>query len=143
MPRYLTSVTTPLPPEEAFGYMASFDNVAEWDPGVRRAERIGTGEPGLGSRFRVVVSSAGREMTLQYEITEFDPSRQVVLLAETATLRSLDRITVQPGPDGTTVTYDARLELLGVLRLFNPALALVFNRIGDRAAAGLRRALQA
>jgi hypothetical protein len=39
------------------------------------------------------------------------------------------------------VTYDARLGMHGVLRFADPLLALAFARIGDRAAAGLRRAL--
>lgn len=142
MARYRTSVSTGRRPDDAFAFMASFENVAVWDPGVVEAERLGTGPLDVGSRFRVVVSSAGRKLPLEYRITEFDPPQRVVLIAETATLRSLDRITVQPAPGGSTVTYDADLELLGLLRFFNPALALVFNRVGDRAAAGLRRELQ-
>lgn len=122
--------------------MASFQNVAEWDPGVVAAERVGSGVLGVGSRFRVVVSSAGRKLPLEYRITQFEPSHLVRLVAETATLRSDDLITVEPRPDGATVTYDANLELLGRLRMFNRALAPLFNRIGDRAAAGLRRQLQ-
>ena len=39
--------------------------------------------------------------------------------------------------------YDAQLELRGVLRVASPFAGFVFRRIGDRAAAGLRRALQA
>lgn len=142
MPRYRASVTTGRSPDDAFEYMASFQNVAEWDPGVVEAERVGSGQLGVGSRFRVVVSSAGRKLPLEYKVTQFEPPHLVLLSAETATLRSVDRITVEPTPDGATVNYDANLELLGLLRIFNPALALVFNRIGDRAAAGLRRELQ-
>ena len=41
------------------------------------------------------------------------------------------------------MTYDAELLLNGVLGLANPMLGLVFNRIGDRAAAGLSKALGA
>jgi hypothetical protein len=140
--RYRTSVTTPRHPDDAFKFMASFENVAEWDPGVVQAERVGSGELGPGSCFRVLVSSAGRRLPLVYRITEFDPPRRVLLVAETSSLRSVDEITVAPAPSGATVTYDANLELLGPLRIFNPALALVFNRIGGRAAAGLRRELQ-
>lgn len=142
MPHYWTSVTTPRRPDDAFEYMASFENIADWDPGVIRAERIGSGELGVGSRFRVVVSSAGRPLPLEYRITEFEPPRRVLLVAETSTLRSVDEITVAPTPSGASVTYDANLELLGLLRIFNPALVLVFNRIGGRAAAGLRREMQ-
>ena len=142
MPHYRTSVTTRRHPDDAFEYMASFENIAEWDPGVVQAERLGSGELGLGSRIRVVVSSAGRRLPLEYRITEFEPPRRVLLEAETATLRSVDEITVEPTPNGATVTYDAKLDLRGPLRIFNPVLALVFKRIGDRAAAGLRRELQ-
>ena len=123
--------------------MAAFANVAEWDPGVVEAEPINPGPPHTGSRFRVVVSAAGRKMPLEYRITELEAPRRVLLVAETSILKSVDEITVEPAPGGATVTYDANLELLGPFRIFNPALAVVFNRVGDRAAAGLRRKLQA
>lgn len=142
MPRYVTSVSTPRHPDDAFEFMASFENVAGWDPGVVEAERLGSGELGVGSRFRVVVSSAGRRLPLEYRITRFDRPHLVLLVAETATLRSVDLITVEAKPGGATVTYDANLELVGPLRLFNRVLALMFDRVGDRAAAGLRGALQ-
>jgi len=138
VPRYRASVTTDRHPDDAFKFMASFENVAEWDPGVVEAARLGSGELGVASRFRVVVSSAGRKLPLEYRITEYEPPRRVVLVAETATLRSVDKITVEPAPSGATVTYDANLELLGLLRVFNPVLSLFFRRIGDRATDGLR-----
>ena len=142
VPHYRTSVTTPRRPEDAFEYMATFENVAEWDPGVADAEPLDTGGPTVGRRVRVVVSPAGRRLPLEYRITELEPPHRVLLVAETSTIRSVDEITVQPTPGGATVTYDAKLELLGPLRLFNPVLGFVFNRVGDRAAAGLRRKLR-
>ena len=39
------------------------------------------------------------------------------------------------------VTYDATLELRGPLALLDPLLGIVFDRIGDKAAAGLIRVL--
>ena len=49
---------------------------------------------------------------------------------------------VPSGGVGSVVTYDAELRLNGPLAVFDLGLRLVFDRIGDRAAAGLRRALQ-
>jgi Polyketide cyclase / dehydrase and lipid transport len=135
-------VTTHRHHDDVFKFMACFENIAEWDPGVVEAARLGSGDLGVGSRFRVVLSSAGRKLPLEYRITEYEPPRRVLLVAETATLRSVDEITVEPRPDGATVTYAANLELLGPLRIFNPAMALVFSRVGDRAADGLRREMQ-
>jgi hypothetical protein len=54
---------------------------------------------------------------------------------------SLDRITFEMTAGGTRVTYDADLALKGLLRIADPLLALAFNRVGDRALAGLRRTL--
>ena len=41
------------------------------------------------------------------------------------------------------MTYDATLTLNRPLGLFDPLLRLAFRRIGDRAAAGLKRVLPA
>ena len=54
---------------------------------------------------------------------------------------SRDRITFESTAAGTRVTYDADLALKGLLRIADPLLALAFNRVGDRALAGLRRTL--
>ena len=60
-----------------------------------------------------------------------------------SSVRHIDEISVEPHPDGARVTYDAELILRRPLRLFDPVLARSFRKIGDRAAAGLRRALGA
>jgi hypothetical protein len=39
------------------------------------------------------------------------------------------------------VSYEAELTLKGPLRVLDPLLGLAFNRVGDRAAAGLRAKL--
>ena len=39
------------------------------------------------------------------------------------------------------MTYDAQVDLKGMARLFDPVLGLAFKRLGDNAAAGLRREL--
>ena len=143
MPRYSTSIPTPRQPDDAFGYMAAFENVADWDPGVTRAERLDSGDLKVGSRFLVVVSSVGRKLPFEYQIVEHEPPHRVVLEAETASLRSVDEIVVNPAPMGATVIYNANLELLGGLRFFNPVLGLGFKRVAARAAFGLRRELRA
>ena len=65
------------------------------------------------------------------------------MIAKTSVLTSEDRITVNAGPTGTIVTYDADLRLNGPLRVGDSLLRPVFKRIADRATAGLRQALHA
>ena len=143
MARYTTSVRTPMPAEDAFAYLADFSTTAEWDPGVTEAERLDDGPLRAGSRFRVVARSMGRDVPLVYEVTAYEPPHRIELRGESSTVVSLDEITAEPSGTGALVTYDARLTLKGALRLADPLLGIAFKRIGDRAAAGMRRALNA
>ena len=138
MARYSTSVTSPISPDAAFDSLADFTTVADWDPGVTRAVRVDGGDLVVGSAFDVDVALAGRDVTFRYVITELSPPDRVVLRAERGPMVSLDTITVEAGADGgSRVTYDAVLELQGVLKVADPLLALGFGKVGDRAAAGL------
>ena len=143
MARYTTSVTTNWSPKKAFTYLADLRNFAEWDPGVRRVAQVQGDGPGASAEFDVTVAGVGRDLTLRYRTIEFDLPTNVLVKASSAIFTSIDRITITPEGRGCVVTYDAELLLNGVLGLANPMLGLVFNRIGDRAAAGLSKALGA
>ncbi len=126
-----------------FAYLSRFDRAAEWDPGVEAGEMV-TPEPvGVGSRFRLVARFLGRRIPLEYEIVELEHEKQIVLRAENRSVRSVDTITFEDDERGAVVVYDAQLDAKGIGRLADPLLALVFRRIGDRAAAGLHRRLAA
>jgi carbon monoxide dehydrogenase subunit G len=141
MARYVDAIDLPIPIEEAFDYLADFSRTAEWDPGVVEARRITRGTVRLGSRFRVTVSFFGRRIPLEYRITEFERPSHLVLSGGDSSIRSVDEITFVPRPGGTRVTYEARLELLGIRRIADPMLHLLFLRIGRLAVRGLRERL--
>jgi dehydrogenase/reductase SDR family protein 12 len=150
--QYEATIVAPLEITEAFDYLARFSSTAEWDPGVSEAEMVTPDPVGMGSAFRVVTSFAGRKLPLRYEITEFDRPHRVTLRAENGSTISQDTITFVPvdrraddtaeGPGSRTeVHYDAGLRLKGAFRLFQPIVGPMFQRIGDRAAEGLRATL--
>ena len=112
----------------------------EWDPTAVAAENL-SGRVGEGAEFRVVVRFAGRENEFVYTTLEYERPRRLVLRAESPTVVSLDTITVEPDAGGTAVTYDARLEPRGAMKLAGPVLKLLFRRLGDNARAGLEREL--
>ena len=138
MAHYRTAIDSHLAPADAFAYMVSFDNALQWDPSVVATERLTAGPIGVGSAFRVVSKFAGREVPLRYEITAMDPDSRVVLEAWNASFGSIDTITVVPSGAGSRVTYDARLVPKGMMRLGDPLLHLVFQRVGRAADASLR-----
>jgi hypothetical protein len=79
---------------------------------------------------------------LRYETREFDPPARTVVEARSKRLRSYDVIDITERDDGCEVVYDATLELNGVLKVADLLLGLFFRRIGDKAAAGMERALE-
>ncbi len=141
MARYVVKVRTPRTPSEAFAYMADLRNFAEWDPGVKQVTQVDGSGGGPNASFDVVVKSGWRDMTLRYVTVEYDEPRLVLIEARSRMLTSIDRITVIDSEAGCLVTYDAELELNGLLRYADFVMRPLFRRIGDRAAQGLITAL--
>jgi hypothetical protein len=141
MARYHATVESRSPAAETFGYLATFSNAAEWDPGVLAGEQLDARPLGPGSRFRLKVPFLGARMSLTYEVISFVPDREVLLRAANGVLRSTDRIAVTGATDGSTVSYDAEVRLRGPLQVLDPLLRPGFRVVAERAAAGLADAL--
>ncbi len=141
MARYVARVRTPKSPDQVFPYMADLRNFAEWDPGVVRSEQVTGDGPGPDAVYDVTVKNGGREMTLRYRVTDYDPPRRIEVVGKTRLLTSTDVVEVTPADDGSLVVYDAKLDLPFPLSLADPLLAKAFQKIGDKAAAGLEKAL--
>ena len=141
MAHYRTEIVATTNVEDTFAYLSRFDRAAEWDPGVASATMLTTEPVTLGSRFRLLARFAGRTIPLEYEIVDFDPNRRVILRAENPFIRSTDTISFAAEGSSTRVVYDALLEPKRARWLVKPVLDRSFGRIGDRAAAGLTRAL--
>ena len=144
MARYRTSIRTSDKPADAFAYVADLRNLVEWDPGVEKVTQVnGTGADPNAVYDVTLTSPPGYE--LRYETESFEGPRSVTLTAKSRLFTSIDRISAEGEPDGgdgSIVTYDAELKLNGPLMVFDLGLRLVFGRIGDRAAAGLRETLE-
>lgn len=139
MAHYAVTISSPLSQREAFDRMAAVERFAEWDAGITSSEQIEGDGPGEGSVYLLKVKGfAGGDLSLNYETTAFDAPNRFVVVSDGKSLRSDDVITVVPDGDGCQVTYAADLKMKGAFALINPFLGLVFNRIGDKAVAGLR-----
>lgn len=142
MARYIVTVPSSKSAEEAFAYMADMRTFTDWDPGISKVTQVSGTGAGAGAVFDVAVKGvAGRDTVLRYETVEYDAPRTVLLRGRNSLFTSVDRVTVEPTATGSNVTYDAVLTMNGLLSPMNLALGLVFNKIGDRAAKGLRRVL--
>jgi len=141
MPQYSAVISSVWSVNEAFAYMSDFSSARYWDPSVRSARRLDSGELAVGSQFELTVRFAGRDKVLQYRVTDLEPPRRVVFTSETETLLSKDTLTFEPRPEGCSMTYHAELRLKGVAALGNFVLAAMFRPLGDRARDSLRKIL--
>jgi hypothetical protein len=124
--------------DEVFAYVADFGNAAEWDPGLTASHRLDDGPVGVGSRFAVTATFAGRSLPLEYEITRFEPPSLVVLGAESSRFRAVDTIEFTALSEAVTrVRYRADFELSGIMGVVGPLLKPLFTRLGVRALDGL------
>ncbi|MCU1371605.1 MAG: Polyketide cyclase / dehydrase and lipid transport [Ilumatobacteraceae bacterium] len=138
MARYRMRIRTPWPAVEAFDYLSDLSNFDEWDPGIASAVQVDGDGPGTGAAYELDASGS----VFRYVVDVFDRPHRVRAEGRNRWMTSVDSIAVAEDGTGSVVTYDADLRLHGVLRIGDPVLALVFRRIGDRSADGLRQKLQ-
>jgi len=140
MAHVVKTITTTWSPEQAFAYMADFSHTAEWDPGVAEATRVGGEKVGRGTAFDLTVLVGGRRLSMRYQITDYAPGR-VTFSSRSRAIESVDTVTVGNRAGTTEVTYDARINFRGLLRIADPLLALGFRGVAERAVRGLQARL--
>jgi dehydrogenase/reductase SDR family protein 12 len=143
MTKLIEHVSSPLPREAAFTYVADFDRQSEWDPNTVSSKRIDDGQLGVGSRFALEVKIGSKVAPMEYRITEYEVPSRVVLIGEGSGVWTEDTITFSEGADGTRVDYEAEIKLSGLLGLVQPLMGRAFAGIGKAAVAGMKRELDA
>ncbi len=135
------TIATPRPRPEVFAYVADFTKVAEWDPGIASARRV-AGDGGVGTRYEVGATFAGRVVPMTYQVVEHVPPTRIVLRGAAATVDAVDDIGFEETEGGgTRVTYRADFTLKGPLRFLALPMRPLFARLGRKAVGGLGKAL--
>jgi dehydrogenase/reductase SDR family member 12 len=141
MPIVKETVTTSMPIEAAFAYVADFENIVEWDPGVIAARKTTNAPAAVGVAYDLDLNYGGSDMAMTYTITEFDPPRLVILEGDGPRSGAVDRIAFTSVDGGTRIDYEADIRLKGLFRFAEPFLGGLFDRVGEGARAGLDRRL--
>jgi carbon monoxide dehydrogenase subunit G len=133
--RYERELELAAPPDEAFAYMAEFENGKEWDPSVVELNRLTPAPTALGSRFEIVFVFRGNRQTMRYEVVEYEEGARMVLHGEGAKVRSDDTMTFAPTENGsrTRMRYAADIRLKGIYRLGDPFVRGAVKRASDEA----------
>lgn len=133
--------TVPTAIQEAFAYVAAFENIEDWDPGVQSSSKRDDLPPHVGQEFDLVTLFKGNASDMVYEITELSAPARVVIRGVGDTVVSVDTLTFRDVADGTEITYVAELTFTGWLRLVERPLRASLNDLGRAGANGLKAAL--
>ena len=134
------TVVVDKPLESVFGYLSDFTTTTQWDPGtVVTVTQQGDG--GVGTTYLNTSKFLGRETQLTYVVRDFIPGQRVQLCGENKTVLAVDTMTFRSVGAGTEVTYTAEFTFKGPSRLLAPLLRPAFERLGQQAQTGMRKAL--
>jgi len=128
------------PLDAVFGYLPDFTTTTDWDPGtVTTVRRHGNG--GVGTTYLNTSTFLGRTTQLTYVVDELVNHQLIQLRGENKTVIAVDTLTFRPVAAGTEVTYTAEFTFKGPSRIAAPLLKPAFERLGNEAEAGMRKAL--
>ena len=138
--KLLKTVVVEKPLDAVFGYLSDFTTTTDWDPGtVTTMRRHGDG--GVGTTYLNTSTFLGRTTQLTYIVREFIPGERIQLRGENKTVTAVDTMTFRSIDAGTEVTYAAEFTFKGPSRIVAPLLKPAFERLGNEAEAGMRKAL--
>jgi hypothetical protein len=96
---------------------------------------------GVGTTYLNTSTFLGRTTQLTYVVDKLADLQLNRLRGENKTLIAVDTLTFRPAASGTEVTCTAEFTFKGLSRIAVPLLKPAFERLGNEAEAGLRKAL--
>ena len=120
--RFSNTIEIKRPPAEVFDYLATPENIPDWNYAISESQRSPSGPIGVGTRIRQR-RTLPRPAEEELEITELQPGRRLVLTGDVGPLRGTLSYVLEPTSDGTRLTNAAELEASGPLRLAAPLFA--------------------
>jgi len=133
------SIEVQRPLREVFAYVSEFSRIEEWDPAVARDIKQTPGAPGVGSEYQIDMRAG---FSLQYRIIEFEKDSRMLMTVESRFFTAREEIRFKANRKGTRVRYIARFDFPTPLAALNRLYPAAMQRVGKKAMAGLKEALE-
>ena len=127
------------PLHEVFAYVSEFSRVEEWDPAVASGTKLTPGAPGVGSEYRIDMRAG---FSLDYRIVEFEPDARMLMTVSSRFFTAREEILFSATADGARVRYIATFDFPAPLAAINRLYPAAMQRVGEKAMAGLKEALE-
>lgn len=135
-------VTIDAPVEEVFDMVADERNEPRYNPRIVRAEKVGTGPVGPGSRFRAAPKGLGARGEMTLEVVEYHRPHRLLNHIESSSMHVDGTVTFDEVDGGTRLRWDWDMALVGPMRLLSPVLAVIGPSWERRNWVGLKRYLE-
>lgn len=99
----------PRRPEVVWGFLTDVASLPTWVEGLVEAERVASTEPGVGMQIEVARRVGGKRSDATVEVTAWHVNHGVALETRLKDLLLLDRVVLEGGPDGTTLTVESEI----------------------------------
>jgi hypothetical protein len=143
MTRISGEVTIDAPLEEVFDLVADERNEPRYNPRIVRAEKLGDGPVGAGTRFTARPRGMGARGSMTVEVVEYERPHHLRNVTRSPYLHVDGTLVFDETPAGTRLRWDWDLGLDGPMRVLSPVLALVGPRWERRSWVGLKHYLEA
>jgi carbon monoxide dehydrogenase subunit G len=104
MPSFSHSIDVPKPPADVFPWLLEEDKVPRWTGDLDSYEQLGP--LGAGSKVRQVLAIGGNHITLELEVTRYDPPHGAESRFSTNGVDVVNTYTVEPAGAGSRVTQE-------------------------------------
>jgi hypothetical protein len=131
------------PVDEVFDFVADERNEPRYNPRMVSVSKLTPGAVRVGTRWAAVMEAPrGRLLDLDVEVTEYDRPHVLGTASRMGGTAVVGRVTFEPDPAGTRLTWSWDVRPQGLMRLAGPLLAGVGRRQEAETWAGLKRHLE-
>jgi uncharacterized membrane protein len=123
--------------DAVFAFVADLDNLPTWQPGVVSASQTSSGPVGVGATARVLRDLMGQRVTVDLEVTDFDPGRRLGLSSAAGGLSISAAMDLEPRNEATLVKIST--EIRSRSPFLAPLEGMAARVAEDDMTAGLRR----
>lgn len=111
---------------DAFDYITDFSRIQEWDHTIKSSKKTSPGTIGVGTQFEVIYSMGLKNIPINYEIIEFQPSNKAILRGEASNFIATDTVTIKEENGTCHVDWQAEIEFSGAAAKVMP---LIKNKV--------------
>lgn len=143
MPHIAGEITIDAPVGEVFDLVADERNEPKYNPRIRRAEKVTEGPVGPGARFVAEPKGMGAKGAMTLEVLEYERPHRLHNAVRSSYLQVDGTLTFEEVADGTKLSWDWDMGLVGPTRLLSPLLAAIGPRWERRNWVGLKEYVEA